>query len=806
MKTIIALHGNPGHPDDWNLLLKELPKEGYNLIAVNADNDDWLDYLTNDTDKKILLGHSWGCYRALKSIPKYEKFIQQVILVAPYIKPERKLSAIAKSLLTFPVIGDFLIKSNHAKSKDGFFADLIYPISSQQYPYIKNVEKRLEDWNLWKKTALNKIIMQDQPWSKDDLCNVPITAIFGCEDKISQEDFQKEILKQYPFFKSISLKNAGHGLLWSHTGEIVKSLNEKSNTLNSTISEEKIGYQPGISELNNITQYMEKHLREFPDRVALTWANREALQKWNGDPKTAIAHDKITFSQFASRINSFARGLLDIGIQKGDRVIIFLPMSLDMYTAMFAVQKIGAIAVFLDSWARSHHLGASAECVGPKAMISFKMAFDLVEQVPEFKSMPIRVLYGPGDKFTHKFEDLLKKESSPIAAVESEFTALITFTTGSTGKPKGANRTHRFLSAQHHALSHVIPYTEKDKDMPAFPIFSLNNLASGVTTVLPALDLASPSEKDSAILACQILNENINCTTLSPSMLVGLARYCKEKNIKLTGLRRVVTGGAPISKDDVKAFYEIAPQTDLWILYGSTEAEPMAHIEGRDMLKESKVTDPEIIEEGVNVGHISEDIDFKFIKIKDGAIELTGGSWDKIEVQNGEVGEFICTGDHVCREYYNNPDAFKSTKILDGQGRVWHRTGDLAYIDNEKNLWIVGRVNNAIERAGKYYFPVRAEVLLKRMDFTYRCAFLGMDHKELGQATYAAVELKADIDKSSFNFGKAKEEIHRVFQKNKIPIDEIKFVQKIPMDPRHHSKVEYKVLREELQKPGVIIA
>lgn len=803
MKTIIALHGNPGHPDDWNLLAKNLDSAAYKLIAVSADSDEWIGLLTKDAEKKILLGHSWGCYRILKNLPRYQNYVEQVVLVAPYIKPERALSPVAEVLLKIPVLGDKLIQGNHAKSKDSFFADLIHPLRGHEFSYLQTVKERLQDWKLWQKTAFNKMKMQKSPWSVKDVCNVPITAVFGADDKISQESFQTEILKNYPQFHSVRVNGAGHGLLWSHFAEIIKALENKM----ANSSQQKIGYYPGSDERNNVITYMEKHLREFPDRIALRWANPQALAQWNGDPKNPITHDQITYRHFAARINSFARGLMDIGIKKGDRVIIFLPMSLDMYTAMFAVQRIGAIAVFLDSWARSHHLGASAECVGPKAMISFKMAFDLVDQVPEFKSMPVRILYGPGDKFTHKFEELLKPEASPVEAVESEFTALITFTTGSTGKPKGANRTHRFLSAQHHALSHVIPYTEKDRDMPAFPIFSLNNLASGVTTILPALNLAAPAPHDSALLTCQILHENINCTTLSPSMLVGVARYCKEHNIKLTGLRRVVTGGAPISKDDVKAFYEIAPQTELWILYGSTEAEPMAHIEGRDMLKESHITDPEIIEEGVNVGHISEDIDFRFIRIKDGPIDLKDTPWSQIEVPNGEVGEFICTGDHVCRDYYNNPDAFKTTKILDEKNRVWHRTGDLAYIDKDKNLWIVGRVNNAIERAGRYYFPVRAEVLLKRMDFTYRCAFLGMPDSSLGQANYAVVELKSEIDRATFDYETAKKEIQRVFAKNKIPVDAIKFVEKIPMDPRHHSKVEYKVLREQLLKEaGAVIA
>jgi acyl-coenzyme A synthetase/AMP-(fatty) acid ligase len=91
------------------------------------------------------------------------------------------------------------------------------------------------------------------------------------------------------------------------------------------------------------------------------------------------------------------------------------------------------------------------------------------------------------------------------------------------------------------------------------------------------------------------------------------------------------------------------------------------------------------------------------------------------------------------------------------------------------------------------------------MSFTYRCAFLGIEDKNLGQATYAAIELKPEIDLATFDFAKAKEEIQRVFAKNKIPVDQVKFVKKIPMDPRHHSKVEYKVLKDQLDDPGVVI-
>jgi acyl-CoA synthetase (AMP-forming)/AMP-acid ligase II len=557
----------------------------------------------------------------------------------------------------------------------------------------------------------------------------------------------------------------------------------------------RIGYQKGSSIHNNVITYLEGHNERYPERIALRWAKMGATSSWNGEAQTGLAHEEISYRDFTSRIRHFAGGLKKLGIEKGDRVIIFLPMGVDMYTAMFAVQRIGAIAVFLDSWARSHHLGASAECVGPKAMISSDRAFQIVNQVREFDSMPFKIIWGPGEGYRHHFREILAcPEEAPIEAVESETTALITFTTGSSGKPKGANRTHRFLSAQHEALSKVVPYEASDLDMPAFPIFSLNNLASGVSTLLPGLDLANPSSKDSAILASQILSEKVTCATLSPSMLVGLSRFAIKEGLTFKSLRRVATGGAPISKDDVKEFYQAAPQSELWILYGSTEVEPMAHIEGHDMIREDKASgkDPEIVEEGVNVGHISDDLRFKFIRIHKDPIDFAQTSgWESLEVAPGKVGEFLVSGDHVCESYYNNEEAFFKTKIRDSDGRVWHRTGDLAYVDSQRQLWIVGRVHNAIERQGELYFPVRAEVLLKRIAMVEQAAFLGIEDKALTEKTVVAVKIR-----DSASGPEAKKEIERIFAKNSIPVDEIYAVAHVPMDPRHHSKVEYGVLKE----------
>lgn len=797
MKKIIAIHGNPGHMDDWNEVKKLLPQDT-EFLALDAYDPDLLKKLRSFHGPYILTGFSLGCYTLMRYLPEIKDKVSGIVLVAPYLSSEKPLSGAAKALLGLPVVNSMLIESSRKKSAAGFLENMIHPQKMTDHPYYKTFLTRLETTDLWAKTVRRKIDAENHPLTKTT-SNIPVSALWGKEDKTSNRQRQSSMLDGFSKVQHKDLTGGGHALLWSHAKDVAEALGKISEGTT------KIGYYPGNDVRNNVLNYLEGHLRDFPTRTALRWAKRGALEEWDKTMTAAIPHDEINYAQMAGRISAFANGLKKIGITRGDRIIIFLPMSLDMYVAMFAVQRIGAIAVFLDSWARAGHLGATAECVGPKGMVSFKQAFDLVDQVAEFKSMPLRIMYGPGENFTHRFEELMVPGECAIEPVESETTALITFTTGSTGKPKGANRTHRFLSAQHHALSHVIPYAATDIDMPIFPIFSLNNLATGVTTILPAINLAAPTDLDPAILANQVLNNKINCATMSPSNLVGLSKFCAEHKIMLTQMKRMVTGGAPISRDDVEKYYKIAPQSELWVLYGSTEAEPMAHIEGRDMLKEKRNADAEIVEEGVNVGHISEDVDYKFIKLVDGPITLGPKGWAEIEVPVGEVGEFICTGDHVCKEYYNNPDAFLATKIKGPDGNVFHRTGDLGYLDQDKNLWLVGRVNNAIVRDGKYYFPVKSEVIMKRLSFTYRCAFFGLPDEKLGQKTCVAIELPAGTDLSAFKFSDAKTEVKRIFAKNKTPLDEVYFVKSVPMDPRHHSKVEYAVLKKKLSEPGEII-
>jgi acyl-CoA synthetase (AMP-forming)/AMP-acid ligase II len=228
----------------------------------------------------------------------------------------------------------------------------------------------------------------------------------------------------------------------------------------------------------------------------------------------------------------------------------------------------------------------------------------------------------------------------------------------------------------------------------------------------------------------------------------------------------------------------------------------MAHIESHEMLNQvSRAdTDPDWVEEGVNVGKMDSGLQTRFIQIsKDPGVIKSSDDWEHLLVAEGQVGEIIVSGEHVCEKYYNDATAFSRSKIRDEHGRVWHRTGDLGKFDDNGNLWLVGRAHNAIDRAGVYYFPVRAEFVMKKLPQVYRSAYLGMPDKILGESTWAVAALKPE---SKQDTKEAQQDIianiRRLLDKNDIVADHILLVDEIPMDPRHHSKVEYEVLRQKI--------
>ena len=783
-KTILAHHGSPGSNRDFFHLKVMLPEFHFDFLD-RVENKS-----TNTSPPNIQLGYSFGCVSAINRAADNDS-TERIILISPYLYTEKKVGLVLKHIMNTKALSKPLLNLMGPKKIEKLLVNSSSPhgvpdiYREDSYSFSK--PERLSHAIIEKEHDLSTLFASLKTLEKR---KVPIYIIYGDNDLTSSYDDQIKPLIEFSNVELFSIPNAGHALLWTHTEILANKI--KSFT-------EKIGYFKGADIRNNVATFLKEHLKNNPQKKILTWVPMEAMKAWDGNINTPLPSKSVTVLELDYMVGILSYEFKKCGINFGDRVILFLPMSLPMYAAMFALQKMGAIPTFLDSWARRDQMGASAQVAAPVAMISAHRAFEYLNTVEEIKNIKIKIVAGDvpeGAQYNARLEYLLaQKNYAEEVPVEKEHTALITFTTGSSGTPKGADRSHRFLAAQHFALNRNLPYNPSDRDLPVFPIFSLNNLAAGVETIIPAIDVGQPAATDALVLYVQLKSTGVTCTTLSPSLFNHLATFCIDKNLKLDFLRRIITGGAPVSFDDVKRMKSVATNAQILVLYGSTEVEPMAEIEATEMLNQTMPKDPELVEDGVNVGHIDLGLNYRFIHINQDTILVHKKSdWDKLVCPEGSVGELIVAGEHVCERYFNNEEAFFKAKIKDENGIVWHRTGDLGYLDDHKNLWIVGRVHNAIKRADVWYFPVKAEIILKKFPFIHRAAFFGVPDKAVGEKVYAVFT----TEKGYSDIENYKKEIKRVLLKNKFIVDEVIFTDEIPMDPRHHSKVEYGVLRDKL--------
>jgi olefin beta-lactone synthetase len=483
-------------------------------------------------------------------------------------------------------------------------------------------------------------------------------------------------------------------------------------------------------------------------------------------PALILGKESITFSALRERIDRASAGLQKEGLHPGDRAIVMIPMSIDLYVAMLALLDLGAIAVFVDPWIGWKQIAAFAAFSEPRAWLGIPRSHVLRLLSGRF---PITVTTGKRLGPVPARRTLSEIEASvgdgAVHPAQPDDPALITFTSGSSGEPKGANRTHRFLLAQHRALAAEFPAKEGDVDMPMFPVFALNNLAVGVPSVVPTMDFRRVDQVDAAAIFRQMSEHGVTTCTASPPFFDRLAATQKSP-----GLRRILTGGAPVSDAQLVAWSRAFPGTEILVAYGSTEAEPVAHLSAEERLG---LKGP-----GFCAGRPIERIRAKVIRIGDEQVR---------ELPQGEIGELVVTGDHVCRDYYRNPKAVKENKITEADGTIWHRMGDTGYFDNQGRFWIAGRVHSTIHRGGVLIHPQLVEQAAQGEDPRIRrAAAVGIEERVvLVIETEAGDELKKDIHARLAAAGQI--------------VDKIRLTREpLPVDPRHNSKIDYGKLRARL--------
>ena len=485
--------------------------------------------------------------------------------------------------------------------------------------------------------------------------------------------------------------------------------------------------------------------------------------------------DAITFAGLWERVDRVGAGLRRLGLGQGDRAIVMIPMSIDLYAVLLGLLEIGAVAVFVDPWIGRRQIAAFAAFAEPRAYLGIPKSHLLRLADRRLRSIPISVTTGGRLGPLPARHTLAELETEPgdgeVSAVEPDDPALITFTSGSSGEPKGANRTHGFLLAQHRALAAEFP-AEEGVDMPMFPVFALNNLASGVTSVVPAMDFRRVETVDAARVLRQMRAHGVTTCTASPPFFDRIAEHLAARPEDRPPLRRLLTGGAPVSDGQLRTWRQALPDPELLVVYGSTEAEPVAHLTAEERL--AAVNDIRPRTPGYCVGRPCNSVRTKVIRIQAGPVELAD------ELAPGEIGELVVSGDHVCRDYYRNPGAVRENKIIDSDGTVWHRMGDTGSFDTAGRFWIAGRVHSTIHRASGLLHPQLVEQAARGEDERIRrIAAVGVDDR-------AVVVVETDAGEEM------KREVAARLVEAWIEVDEIVLTREpLPVDPRHNSKIDY---------------
>jgi acyl-CoA synthetase (AMP-forming)/AMP-acid ligase II len=491
-----------------------------------------------------------------------------------------------------------------------------------------------------------------------------------------------------------------------------------------------------------------------------------------------------SFRELDAATASVADQMRSAGLKPGDGVLLLHPVSAELYVVLIALFRLGCVAIFLDPSAGRAHVERCCAIFPPKAFFGSPRALLLRWTIPALRRVPKAFCFSwfPGSQRLELRTNADTTISPEVFPVAVEAPALITFTSGSTGQPKAALRTHAFLLAQHRALEASLALQPGKRDLTTLPIFLLANLASGVTSILPDADLRSPGKIRARPVLVQIERHKIETTAASPAFISRLLDECERSGITMPSLSSVYMGGEPVFPGLLRKAKQFCPHARITAVYGSTEAEPMAEVALSDISKEGF----EAMEQGKGLltGRPVSSISLRVIREQWGIpfSPLDVRTFEHLAMADGDPGEIVVSGEHVLPGYLNG-EGDSETKF-DVDGVRWHRTGDLGYMDSSGRLWLLGRCKGKIQDARGSLYPFAVECAAMQTAAIRRAALAAVDGRRL-LAIESTEALSRDVILRSLSWAQ---------------LDDVVFLDHVPVDKRHNAKVDYIALFRELKR------
>lgn len=536
----------------------------------------------------------------------------------------------------------------------------------------------------------------------------------------------------------------------------------------------------------NLAGYLSAAAEQRPHELAVALARR---RPW-GD----IFYERKSFQELAEETDRYAHGFRRLGIERGWRVLLMAPPGIEFIASAFAVFKLGAILILIDPGMGKKNLLRCIQQVEPQAMVTVPLLQALKFFYPAyFETVRCSVTLGRrwfwGGTAAAKFGSERAEPFFP-EPVGADDPAAIFFTTGSTGLAKGALYLNRMLHAEVRAVKEHLAITPDDVGMPAFAPFVLFSLAMGTSAVLPWMNPTKPARVDPQKILDAVERFGVTYAFGSPAFWKGVGRYCAEKKISLRTVKSVMIAGAPTQPavlEDLQA--ALTSDGEIHTLYGATEALPLTCITGREVLADTAAI---TAGGGICVGVPLDSIELRIIEITDEPLR----HWGEVTLlPPGEIGEIVVKGAVVTEEYYNRPDQTRLAKIQDGDS-IWHRMGDVGYLDRAGRLWFCGRKGHRVVTENGTLFTVPCEEIFNQHKAVSRAALVGIGPRPRQRPVMVIEPKDRRIVRTGHGRQRLTEELLELGSRNELTrgVRDILFHPAFPVDHRHNAKI----IREEL--------
>jgi fatty-acyl-CoA synthase len=546
-------------------------------------------------------------------------------------------------------------------------------------------------------------------------------------------------------------------------------------------------YQHGASSEpligHTIDSQLEHTAARFPDSLALIV------------PHQGI---RLTYREFKQRIDVYAAALIGLGLSPGARIGLLAPNCWEWTVCQFAAARVGLVLVTINPAYQLAELEFALNKVGCSALVvapSYKSTdfIGMLQQLcpkltssqpgdlrsPRIPSLRAIICLGrPTAEGMFGFDELtafatrdnLAKAAEVSAGLQFDDAINIQFTSGTTGAPKGATLTHHNILNNGRFNARALNLSSFDRVCIPVPLYHCFGMVMGnLACICVGAAMVYPSAAFDSTRVLETISTE-RCTALYgvPTMFISVLEHPRFAQFDLSSLRTGTMAGAPCPVEVMKRVMGDMHMSEVTIAYGMTETSPVSL---------QTLADDPLVKRIATVGQVHPHVE---VKIVDNAGRI---------VPHGVPGELLTRGYSVMRGYWE--DVERTREAIDSSG--WMHTGDVACMDAEGYVSIVGRLKDIIIRGGENISPREVEEFLHRHPKVQDVQVFGIPDARLGEVVCAWLKLRSGEEATDTEI---REFCHGKIARHKIPLH-VRLVDEFPMTVT--GKVQKFVMREKMK-------